>query len=522
MPATFVLSALISSSMLLAQGTATDRLVGLARGPGGEALAQAEVHFYPAAASDYPWLHHLLPVPAHTVAVSDLQGRFEITCNSVTGSVWIEHHDGLGGLHHGLGPGAAQVLTAHPLGEVRLASSRAFSAEILALPADAGSVYLGRRQGQALRLPAGSYLLLISSEGQRHEVPVQIRSAERSVIHLPDPTIQRVAGWSAQQGELYLDGWPTSLAAAAGKMFLPQPSERSLLRWHRALATATWIEEIWYQRGEIVELPSTPVQTHRFKVTDEANLPLAGVRVCSVESTSARVMVRSWALTDAAGEVDLASHRQHRETYVIALSPGYGPAVLVQDDGSQRMALRLSAGSHARVRILDPRGMPLAGTRVEIWQQPASLLHRVSYSDARGEVRFQDLTSAAANLRVDHQDYLPLEFTMTTRKGAAGPFVSVQLESGLELSGRVVDNLQQPIAGAVVELRGAAAFNRIQATDATGHFLFRGLPEAQFTVFVQTTVAGITWSGRALGLSPGQAGLQIVVASEDPHLPDKK
>ena len=120
-------------------------------------------------------------------------------------------------------------------------------------------------------------------------------------------------------------------------------------------------------------------------------------------------------------------------------------------------------------------------------------------------------------LQVDHPEFLPAELSIITRLAAAEPYTSLQLEAGLELPGRVVNERLQEIPGAVVELRGvgegSGALRKTQATDDLGRFHFRGLPDTRFTIFVQTLVKGITWSGRATGLSPGETGIEIVVRS---------
>lgn len=169
---------------------------------------------------------------------------------------------------------------------------------------------------------------------------------------------------------------------------------------------------------------------------------------------------------------------RRRSWQLLTSADGYVRRLEVVSVPSREQGLhvvRLREGAGLRVQVTDPEGHAVAGARVVITfarrgaSPPAgraSLLAPPSAdsqplrvqleTDGGGSASTSELAAGRVEIRVTHPGHLPHRTDVVVATGEARR-VAIELERGLEISGRVLDAHAAPVAGAwVSRLRGFA------------------------------------------------------------------
>ncbi len=521
--------------LLAAHAQSSAAVSGLVRGPEGKALPAARITLYPETASELSWLAELLPPPLPRSSHSEASGRFRIESPSGRGSLWIEHENGLGGISYGIDPGVPGVLKTAPMAEISLVSKATFRVEIRGIKVDGTSVYLGRREGRELRMPAGDFILLLHLAEQSFEIPIKLRSGERRQIPVPDARTSRLLNWDPSKRDVFLIGWPHPIRPGTNAGTLPVAWGIGRLRISIILNDREprnrLLSEHWYRPQSTLPMSLPWTRSIHVQAESRQGQSLAGVTVCGIAVSNAGITVHSLGYTDEAGQLETVRRLSPQSTHLVGLIEGHAATVQPIDDGVSEYRLTLGEPRKLRMRILDPSGKPLAGARVEVLSKPTAILKRSTYSNGRGEVAFQGLSARGCQVRIDHQRFQPMQFQVPLDElipspGSDHPYRSVQLARGAGLSGRVVNRQGQGLPAVRVQLRAEEGLERplersVQSSE-DGSFSFEGLPEeVRYTLFAQAQIEGITWSGRESNLET-EDHIEIVLSSEDPPLPSKK
>jgi protocatechuate 3,4-dioxygenase beta subunit len=206
---------------------------------------------------------------------------------------------------------------------------------------------------------------------------------------------------------------------------------------------------------------------------------------------------------------------------------------------AQSAATREGSGGRIAGRVLDDRGEPVADARVlaGAGAEPSFFVHRPidslggdawfrlreSKSDEQGRFTIDGLGAGALKLGVRHPGFAPYDADNVPRPAAQdGELEPIQLERGVLLAGRVVDDAGRPVAGArVLRLPGTAsdplrnAAGALAATTAgDGSFLVDTLAVGAWALRIEseghpyagltgrTTVAGERVEGLLVQLEP--------------------
>lgn len=497
----------------------TGEVLGLVRTESGRPVAGARVRFVPDRSRGFAWrLPPDAPAPA-VIGRSRSDGRFRFDAPTGSGTLVVEHESGLGAVVHHVATGAAVPVVVRALGSVRRADGRPFAAQVRLL-LDDGSVWLDPLQGTELRLPAGRWLLLVDTGGSRQEVSAAVRpgteveiaptSTAGHLVAAPDAARIELGRWPGLEardaaGRLPALGGPDVLAAVAE----PEPG----LEVH----AQGWVEP----RG-VVRLPVVEGEVRRFSIVGPAGEPVAHAEVLTLLAGPGPARIVAHArVTGGAGRVwapaDLAADESVRPV-VVVLAPGLRPGLVELDELPDTM--RLAAAHPMRFRLEGASGQMVAGASVVCRSPQDPLLDRRVVSDDRGVVHVPDAAGESLTVVVHSAEHLPREVVLPTAETGV-PLVT--LVPGREVKGvvrMVPDRLGDTIE---VQLRDTAGTfgvpPRTVVADADGAFRFGGLPDGIYTLFAQTTVDGVTWSGILRGVQPGRDEWTLQLRSEDPAPP---
>ncbi|MEE8526141.1 MAG: carboxypeptidase regulatory-like domain-containing protein, partial [Thermoanaerobaculia bacterium] len=283
------------------------------------------------------------------------------------------------------------------------------------------------------------------------------------------------------------------------------------------------LERVRVAAGRVVDVEQQPIADAAVQVTASGEAEGGPERPARTDATG-----RFEVLERLPPSVDLEARKQGFASLTVRgveIPPGDGPI----DLGT----LVLVAGATLRGLVEDPEGAPIA--RASVWlsedagpSQPGLDLLRlgepVAETDARGRFRIEDLPPRQKiDLEVGREGYLS-----ATILGVELPHpdpIQVTLEPGSSIRGRVVDENDEPIAGArvtvraqdppagTVAVRHEAKESKSTRTDAGGEFLIAGVVAGK--VAVEASASGFQPSS-ALAVELPEGGtvddLELVLA----------
>jgi uncharacterized GH25 family protein len=223
--------------------------------------------------------------------------------------------------------------------------------------------------------------------------------------------------------------------------------------------------------------------------------------------------------------------------------------------GETAVKLVLAPGAAVSGRVVDGSGKGVSGARVTFhgasdWSQQADERYDAVTSASDGAFKFAAMPAGSFRFAGSHPEFAPGSSELVTLDGAnARTGVTITLDPGASVRGRVVDTSQQPVAGARVRVglgqrRGMIFQSPREAyTDAKGAFEVKGLPKRELAAVamhetgssqtkdidatggnVADVVLVIDRTGTIAGVVVDQAGTPIegVQVSAGPNFRDQK
>lgn len=165
----------------------------------------------------------------------------------------------------------------------------------------------------------------------------------------------------------------------------------------------------------------------------------------------------------------------------------YAPA-----QATRPVAVTLERSASLAGIVVDPEGRPVAGATIESSPPPKqavssrwSLFSAISRRDGRF-VLTGLIPRGTYEVSVISEGFARTTVTARTAEpGKAMPEVRIVMDPGRILSGRVVDEEGQPVAGAELRLSADVWERRRASSDATGRFVFKGLDPGIFSLLVK-------------------------------------
>jgi len=217
-------------------------------------------------------------------------------------------------------------------------------------------------------------------------------------------------------------------------------------------------------------------QGHRLtgRVRDGNDRPVAGADV--------QVGDGRWVTTDRRGVFDAGIHRG-RQT-LVARAAGLAPAtveVTVRDRPVDVEIRMQRARAELRGQVAGGNGEVLADVRVTLRTLDGLSATRITWTDAHGEYRFEDLPPGPVELEIDHPDHGPESRRVDLDDEDARAQVDVDLRRGWGIDVEVLtEGSREPLSGVHVEAAGAHA-----RTDADGRASVDRLMADRVTVEVR-------------------------------------
>jgi protocatechuate 3,4-dioxygenase beta subunit len=415
------------------------------------------------------------------------------------------------------------------------------------------------------RLAAGRYRLLVEAPG--------FASAEPPPFQLPgsDIVVALAGDATSIAGRVLAAGAPAGgarvrLAAAAGATAVRETATRAdgsfsfaglgsgayRVRADRGALASPAVEARAGEPGSL-ELALQPGASIPGRVVDDrgAAVPDAEVRLESGADDPLPELAR----TDATGRF-AAGPLPPGERRLLARKAGYvarGPITVPVPEGQPRalppVTLELARAAHLAGSVTDARGAPLAGATVRCLgrgtEELAVLLEplplaaeaaalppasaggqgggRAVRSDAAGRFDVGDLLPGPLRLEVLRAGAVPLRTTeWTLHAGERRDVGALALRDGVPVSGRVLDDEDQPIEGAHVGARAAAGdpagagdLGLYAVTDGSGRFALALPPGRRALAITAPGRVGATAPVHVVEGAPPPAELTVKLTRAD-------
>ena len=523
------------ASWLLALATAAAPATGqppvaglVLRASPGAPLGGAKVVFHP----DHPpaprwaeeWRRPALPA---VQTQTDTTGRFSLRGGHGPGFLVVSHPRGFGALAARAAPGAPQRIQAQPLVPVEL--DGAASVNVMATPAGERPCKLGRFDADGLRLPAGSYRLLLHSEHGLTEARCELRLGQPHRVSAPPLGVRRVVLPPRFAGEVTLAGWPSVVLTphddALALTAAPGP-RRLRIHWHTESGTA--LTSLWLPAGNGTTHATLPALTWRTAVVESAanDSSVGGARVDAVRRGARGAELASTSTTDARG---VAHFVVGTDTYLVVHRPGWAHEVreVPASPSETATTIALGQGFAVAIAVHTPGRREIAGVTVELRHSNHPSWSLLGRTGPRGRVRFTDVPAGIAIVRVRDAALLASERQIAVAEAATGHVWSLTAAPGARLVGRVVYRDGRAASRVAVTLRDTTGLlgdtPRATHTDAEGRFRFAGLLEDElYTLSSSIERHGRTWSAQRRGVQPGDTEWQLELGSEDPIPPHRR
>jgi 5-hydroxyisourate hydrolase-like protein (transthyretin family) len=259
-------------------------------------------------------------------------------------------------------------------------------------------------------------------------------------------------------------------------------------------------------------LTATPLLRLRGLVLDEARKPVAGARV-TVQVFGANSGASVLVNTGAAGEFS-ARVRDGSSVQYMAVRRGYatGFAGPFTPEKANDVTIVLPAGFPLTLRVIDPQRLPVPRVTVEVVRAlegdgdrrmplPCVELRedcRVTKADGTFEIR---LVAGKYDLSFSGDEIAPKRVSGQGLSARSSP-MTVTVERGAEISGRVAFSDGAPAAGAVVSARPGSSHSETAGPD--GSFTLKGLPVGSVSITASSTNTNPTMTGMLVVTAPAK------------------
>jgi protocatechuate 3,4-dioxygenase beta subunit len=256
--------------------------------------------------------------------------------------------------------------------------------------------------------------------------------------------------------------------------------------------------EIALERGEVLE----------GRVLDGEGNPVANVGVTSTlgdlsTSTSRRQSLarpNADGVTDSDGRYLLDGLDTGLHTVWAVQGQRRTRAKIEIEPGVNRLDLTFQRETRTEVsgRVLDDRGAPVAGAKVELIPGAGGLLREVSAGD--GTFRFAGVPAGSVHLRASLDGFMPATESLTVGDSPVHG-VDLRLAPGGAITGRLLGVKPEELAG--VRISAASIHTVSGRPDRDGRYRLQGLAPGEWYVTVHLSPRHATW--RKVLLEPGAA-----------------
>ncbi len=371
------------------------------------------------------------------------------------GDPWITRGDGTFRAEP-VTPGRVQVIARHP------AYVEAISEVVTLRPGGEATVHIVMRRGGLLE---GRVL-------EEDRTPVRGARVELAAVA---GGLERVV-YAAEDGTFAFASVPDEVLLSVSRPESPgDVAARALVR----------VPDRERKTVEII-LPK-PRDTLRLRVTDDRGYPVGRVEVRAV-SLDVDEPLRRTLFTSEGGEVRIpdAVGLAMRITLV---RPGKAPLIEVLASAPPELTLVMSEGVEGRGEITGRGGRErLEGADVTVLTEAGV---RRAKTDIDGVFVIKDLAPGRARVRVKHEGYADTEVTVNVQGDRDHPanLGSIDMSEAGEIEGTVVDEAEQPVAGARVSMGTVPTYltlgklpRGVVTTDREGRFVLSGLPEGEVSI----------------------------------------
>jgi hypothetical protein len=247
----------------------------------------------------------------------------------------------------------------------------------------------------------------------------------------------------------------------------------------------------------------------------------------------AKVVLSTTPPTEIVAEADgsFAFERLASRTYAVTAIAGAligGPVIVQLASASEPVVVRLAPGAALAVHVVDDRGKPVAPAIVALVDTTA----RTIATDDAGVAVIRPLRAGPVAILVSAAGYATTEAIAAASPG--GTEITIALHEGYPVSGRVIDERGEPIAGAEISVArasaGAGAGGARVETSATGGFTVAALAAGTHTLQARDdehapaasppiTVADRAITGVEITMTAGAVVAGVVVATDRSPVP---
>lgn len=232
-------------------------------------------------------------------------------------------------------------------------------------------------------------------------------------------------------------------------------------------------------------------------VVDEARKPVAGARVIvNLSSIPSGTSVPVPATSSATGEFTTHIYPDSGVQFVVSRR-GYAICIVgpFTSEKARNVTITLPAGFPATFRVIDGRRQPVPGVMVEIvrvTEDQGARRAPLPCSETRDDCRTTKADGTLAERMAEGTYDLVVSGDEVAPKRVSGQLltarsstVTISVERGAEVSGRVIQNDGTPVGGATIAVRGAIYRSGVSAADGT--FTLKGLAAGQVSITASTS-----------------------------------